>query len=159
MYNASESIRWIFMPIPIFSLTFGYISIINLDIIQYMINTENNTDIVLHPFDPEIAGPSFAFLLYSIPVYWLLVIIREQNLSELISCKKKKPLITPDNPSLTTLDGENQDAPPETERQILSDIEFFTRCATNRSESMGEIEREESSVDKQLPSDLPVRVK
>ena len=94
MYNISQTLRWIFMPIPIFSLTYGYISIINLDIIQYMINTENNSEIIMHPYDYEVAGPSYWFLLYSIPAYWFLVMIKEANISESLSCKKRVKMST-----------------------------------------------------------------
>lgn len=82
------------MPIPIFSLTYGYISIINMDIIQYMINTENNSEISMHPYDYEVAGPSYWFLLYSIPAYWFLVMIKEANISESLSCKKRVKMST-----------------------------------------------------------------
>jgi ATP-binding cassette subfamily A (ABC1) protein 3 len=51
MYNASQSLRWLFFPIPIFSLTYGYISIINIEIITYMIKTESGEEIRLQPYD------------------------------------------------------------------------------------------------------------
>jgi len=88
MYNASQTLRWLFLPIPIFSLTFGYISIINIDTITYLIKTESGIDVDLHPFDNEVAGPSYNFLLYCIPVYWALVIMKETNIAEMLNCKK-----------------------------------------------------------------------
>jgi hypothetical protein len=118
MYNASQTLRWAFYPIPIFSLTYGYISIINIDIINYMIKTESGEDVHLQPFDHVVAGPSYYFLLYCIPVYWVLLIMKETNIAEMVMNIGKTTIkIAPkmEIESVTLLDEVTQDAPP-TER-------------------------------------------
>lgn len=36
LFNTAQNLRWFFYPVPIFSLTYGYMSIINIDLISYM---------------------------------------------------------------------------------------------------------------------------
>lgn len=56
-----------------------------------MIKSESGQDIKLQPFDREVAGPSYDFLLYSIPVYWFFIIIKESNLTEMVMRSKAPP--------------------------------------------------------------------
>ncbi len=63
------------MPIPAFSLSFGYISISNRDIIGLVLR-ENRK---LLPYDLKVAGLELLFLLAGIPFYWILVVCFEKK--------------------------------------------------------------------------------
>lgn len=66
------------MPFPIFSLTFGFTSICNTDIIKIFNNLSQRPG----SFDYYISGPNLYFLLISIFIYWILVISFEHRLFE-----------------------------------------------------------------------------
>ena len=57
-------------PFPQFSLTFGYMSIANRELIQF-VNKVNEEYAI---FGNQVAGPALIFLLSGIPFYWLIVI-------------------------------------------------------------------------------------
>lgn len=65
--------RWFFLPFPIFSLAFGFISICNIDIIKLY----NNLQVRPDPYDYLVSGPSLYFLIGSFFVYWTFVAIIE----------------------------------------------------------------------------------
>lgn len=62
-------LRWFFYPFPIYSLTFGYMSISNRQIIQFVKKLSETPK----SFDESVAGLSLVFLLAAIPFYWILV--------------------------------------------------------------------------------------
>mmetsp|Transcript_18312 Transcript_18312/g.28136 ORF Transcript_18312/g.28136 Transcript_18312/m.28136 type:complete len:317 (+) Transcript_18312:1175-2125(+) len=77
-YHASEVLRWFFMPVPIFAMTSGFISISNRDAIRIMKNLslskDNQIMDPLAPYNFSVAGPNILFLALSIPVLWAIVI-------------------------------------------------------------------------------------
>ena len=80
--NIANGLRWGFYPFPIFSLVFGYISIANAPITQFL----NNLTEVPKPYDMLVAGPALYFLLGSIVFYWLLVIAFEMKVFDRLLC-------------------------------------------------------------------------
>ena len=63
------------MPIPAFSLSFGYISISNREIIR-LVHREKRE---ILPYDFKVAGLELLFLLAGIPFYWILVVFFEKK--------------------------------------------------------------------------------
>lgn len=82
--KVANILRWFFYPFPIYSLTFGYISISNRQIIQFVQKLEETPK----PFEISVAGLSLIFLCAAIPFYWLIVIGFEQKVFDTICCKK-----------------------------------------------------------------------
>jgi hypothetical protein len=70
-------------PFPIFSITFGYMSIAQRSIIQ-LVKGLDETPAAL---SSSVAGPSLWFMLGMIPVYWGLVVMFEYKCFD---CKGKK---------------------------------------------------------------------
>ena len=80
MFKNAQSLRWYFYPVPIFSLTYGYMAIINIDLITYMVQSEKKDDEKIRDitvWDLDVAGPSYTFLVMSLVFYSLLVILFE----------------------------------------------------------------------------------
>jgi len=73
--------KWVFYPVPIYSLTFGYMSIAQRSIIQLVTKA---TDV--EPLGKNVAGPAVAFLIGMTPVYWILVACWE---NKVFDCLKK----------------------------------------------------------------------
>lgn len=71
--NVENIMRWFLYPFPQFSLTFGYMSIANRTLIQF-VNKDPDAYAI---FGNEVAGPALAFLLGGIVFYWLIVILFE----------------------------------------------------------------------------------
>jgi len=82
-------LRWFGYPFPIYSLAFGYISIANMGI-QELINSLKGVTKDLHPYSEEIAGPALIFALSAIPFYWILILMFENKVFDVILCKKAK---------------------------------------------------------------------
>ena len=62
--------RWFLYPFPQFSLTFGYMSIANRELIQF-VNKDTEAYAI---FGNQVAGPALIFLLSGVVFYWLIVI-------------------------------------------------------------------------------------
>ena len=65
---------------PIFSLTYGYMAIINIDLITYNIHLQKDQDEEVEKlsiWDSNVAGPSYVFLFASIFVFSFLVYLFE----------------------------------------------------------------------------------
>ena len=67
--DVAKWLRWFFYPFPVYSLTFGYMSICNRDIIQII----NRLTKRPKPLDDTVAGPSYDYLIASIFIYWILI--------------------------------------------------------------------------------------
>lgn len=68
--NVENIMRWFLYPFPQFSLTFGYMSIANRELIQFV----NKDPDAYSIFGNQVAGPALIFLLSGIVFYWLIVI-------------------------------------------------------------------------------------
>lgn len=82
--DVANVLRWVFYPVPIFSLTFGYISIANREIIRAVQKLTEDPP----TWGKDVAGPALAFLISSIVFYWLMVICFEMRV---FSCKRRRP--------------------------------------------------------------------
>jgi len=82
--NVANILRWFFYPFPIYSLTFGYMSISNRQIIQFVKKLEQEPG----SFDISVAGLSLIFLIAAIPFYWIVVVCYEQKVFDIICCKR-----------------------------------------------------------------------
>lgn len=82
--NYANILRWFFLPFPIFSLTFGYMSISNIDIIQLV----NKLQVAPKPTDNNVAGLSIYFLCGSIGVYWILIAMFELKFFKFLLCNR-----------------------------------------------------------------------
>jgi len=82
--DTANILRWFFYPFPAYSLTFGYISIANRQIIQIVDGLSEAPDV----YSNKVAGPSMIFLLVSIPFYWILVIMFEFKVFDILFCKR-----------------------------------------------------------------------
>ena len=93
LFSTAQNLRWPFYPIPIFSLTYGYMSIINIDLISFMTKTKDKNSKPAEIWDLNVAGPSFLFLLYSIPFYLVMTFLFEKKffkyLKEHLCCCRK----------------------------------------------------------------------
>lgn len=65
-------------------MTFGYISISNRQIIQFV----QKLDETPKSFDISVAGLSLIFLGAAIPFYWLIIVGFEQKVFDTLCCKK-----------------------------------------------------------------------
>ena len=68
--NVENILRWFLYPFPQFSLTFGYMSIANRSLIQF-VNKDPEPYAI---FSNEVALPALVFLLGGIIFYWIIVI-------------------------------------------------------------------------------------
>jgi len=82
--DVANVLRWFFYPFPAYSLTFGYISIANRQIIQIVDGLSQPPDV----YSDKVAGPSLIFLLSSIVFYWLLVVMFEYKVFDVLLCKR-----------------------------------------------------------------------
>lgn len=82
--NIANVLRWFFYPFPVYSLSFGYISISNRDIIKFVKKLSSDPDV----FSTDVAGLSLIFLLSFIPFYWILVIMFETKVFDILCCKR-----------------------------------------------------------------------
>lgn len=80
--KVANILRWFFYPIPIYSLTFGYMSIAQRAIVA-LVNGEATAD----PLSTEVAGLALLFLLVSIPIFWALVYAFENKLIDRLLCR------------------------------------------------------------------------
>ena len=81
--DVANVLRWFFYPVPIFSLTFGYISMANRGVIQIVKRLAEPPG----RFSNDVAGPAVAFLCAAFVFYWLLVIAFEQRLFQRLCCR------------------------------------------------------------------------
>lgn len=82
--NIANILRWFFYPVPVFSLTFGYMSIAQRGIIAL---TKGKSEIP-GPLSIDVAGLSVIFLVMAIVGYWTLVVMFEMKLIDVVLCKK-----------------------------------------------------------------------
>jgi hypothetical protein len=121
-------LKWFFYPFPVYSLTFGYMSIANRALIQF-VNKETTEPAI---FSDEIAGPSLYFLIAAIPFYWILVVCFEKKLFD---CKR----------------GGGNQAGGDVSRSSIR--KGYNPLATDE-----DIIEEHDRVVKKTPEELPVRV-
>lgn len=81
--KVANILRWFFYPIPVYSLTFGYMSIAQRAIIA-AVNNEREAK----PLSKAVAGLALIFLVAAIPIFWILVIMFENKVFDVICCKK-----------------------------------------------------------------------
>lgn len=81
---AGQIMRWFFYPFPIFSLSYGYISISQKDVMA-QIESHSLTPKTPASYSLDIAGPALISLLVAIPFYWGLLILIEMGF-----CSRKK---------------------------------------------------------------------
>jgi hypothetical protein len=81
--KVGKILRWFFYPLPIYSLSFGFISISNKDIYKAI----QQLDYDINSYDWNIAGPSLLFLLLSIPFYLLMVFLVERKILNFKFCR------------------------------------------------------------------------
>jgi hypothetical protein len=82
--NIANIMRWFFYPFPIYSVTYGYMSITQRSIIQLVMRKTEP----LAPLSSDVAGLALYFLCGCIPVYWILVICFEMKVFDTLACKK-----------------------------------------------------------------------
>ena len=82
--KVAEIMRWFFYPFPIYSITYGYMSIAQRSIIQ-LVKREAEPPA---PLSYDVAGLAFIFLLGCIPVYWILIVCFEMKVFDTLMCKK-----------------------------------------------------------------------
>jgi len=82
--NVAEIMRWFFFPIPIFSMTFGYMSIAQRSIIQIV----NKLPVAPGPLSNSVAGPSLWFLLGAVVLYWFIVVMFEYKVFDILCCRR-----------------------------------------------------------------------
>lgn len=82
--KVANILRWFFYPIPVYSLTFGYMSIAQRTIIALASGDTETPD----PLSYAVAGLGLIFLIASIPVYWILITLFELKLVDFLLCKK-----------------------------------------------------------------------
>lgn len=75
--------RWFFYPVPIFSISFGYMSIAQRQIIAL----RNDLDSA-EPLSFQVAGLSLIFLLVAVPLFWSLVFAFENKVVDVLLCRK-----------------------------------------------------------------------
>lgn len=85
--NVANILKWFFYPLPVYSLTFGYMSIANRALIQIV----NRSDVEPDIFGDQVAGPSLYFLIAAVPFYWILVICFEQKLFDCGRYRNRNP--------------------------------------------------------------------
>jgi ATP-binding cassette subfamily A (ABC1) protein 3 len=85
--NIANILKWFFYPLPVYSLTFGYMSIANRALIQFV----NKQDVEPEIFSDQIAGPSLYFLVAAVPFYWILVICFEQKVFDFARYTNRNP--------------------------------------------------------------------
>ena len=74
MIQAGNIIKWIVMPIPIFQLSMGYLKMVTSSLLSSL-NGGNNE--VPDQFGMNVAGPYLIAMCISLPVYWILLLLRE----------------------------------------------------------------------------------
>jgi len=129
--DVANILKWFFYPFPVYSLTFGYMSIANRSLIQFVNKETTEPDI----FSDEIAGPSLYFLIAAIPFYWILVIMFEKKVFD---CKGS---------------GGNNQASGNVDRSSMIGNKTFNPAAIDE-----DIIEEHDRVATKSPEDLPVRV-
>jgi len=80
--DVGNVLRWVFYPVPIFSLTFGYISIANREIIRAVQQLKEDPPI----WGKDVSGPALAFLCGMLVFYWLMVVCFEMRVFRAICC-------------------------------------------------------------------------
>jgi ABC-type multidrug transport system fused ATPase/permease subunit len=85
--DVANILKWFFYPFPVYSLTFGYMSIANRALIQFVQKLNEEPAI----FSSQIAGPSLYFLIGAVPFYWILVICFEQKVFDFSAYRNRNP--------------------------------------------------------------------
>ena len=128
-------LRWFFYPFPIYSLTYGYMAIAEIQIIQIA----TGKAVAPKPLSTEVAGYSLIFLCAAIPFYWLIVVGIEKKLFDILFCRRGE----------RGADGNND--------RRRSSV-FKAHMEANPNQADEDIEEEEKRVEGLSPDQLPVRV-
>jgi hypothetical protein len=83
--DVAKVLKWFFYPFPVYSLTFGYMSISNKDILKFVYKSTTDLD----SFDWNVGGYPLLFILLAIPIYWILVVMFERKLFNLSSYRSR----------------------------------------------------------------------
>jgi len=130
--KVSNVLRWFFYPFPIYSLTSGYMSIANIDIIQFA----NKLQTKPKSFDAAVAGYALIFLLASIAYFWLLIVCFEMKVFELKTYTGRR-----ENAVAFKTPGEvDEDITEETQRVAKTDKESLPVRLHHVSKNYGSVQ-------------------